>query len=394
MSHLHHVYSSLIRRQTVRAFSRSLGTHRGDSIDYSTRLFSSQPSNQKIESKDHHLLPRLYVGPTPTLETIRIRAGESKAFSPSESETSNIPRLSTNSQITLSTDQSHYLTAVLRTFRKSKRKRNVQSLVRLFDGLSGEWLAQIRLMGTTTEDVGSRNRRSAATAEPVVAECLEQLRPQSKQREISVRPAAWLCIAPPKKKERIRWLLEKATELGVDRIVWLKSDYSEPPQISSLEKLHSYLVEAAEQSERLSIPRFVQIIPPSEQETDAPSLPLFEGTDVDNFATQLPDLLDYAASDQSFKLLVCRERSKSHPLWQAFQDHFESSSALAFVVGPEGGWSPAELQRMDPGSTDFSSSSICNISLGPTVLRSETAVSAALAGYALFKDYVMEQSTE
>ena len=131
----------------------------------------------------------------------------------------------------------------------------------------------------------------------------------------------------------------------------------------------TYLVEAAEQCERLDIP--------------------YLGTlHDDSSAVKLSDLLDLYLTDPPQAklphLLACRERldGQSPPVLEALADrHNGENIDVAFLVGPEGGWSPAEQALLDEleVSTAGSSKRVTNVSLGPTVLRAETACVTAVA---------------
>ena len=108
--------------------------------------------------------------------------------------------------------------------------------VKLFDDISGEWLA-------IATEVGRRSLTLDVT------ECLRPREPV---------PDLWLCAAPLK-KGRIDWLAEKACELGVDRVV---------PVITSrtivdrpkLDRLRAHMIEAAEQCARTALPTLVDAV--------------------------------------------------------------------------------------------------------------------------------------
>ena len=92
---------------------------------------------------------------------------------------------------------------------------------------------------------------------------------------------------------------------------------------------------------------------------------------------------------EQVQILVCRERSKtSMPILQALEDlnraHNEQTSIpCAVLVGPEGGWSPSEVERFD---TLAAEQRIRNVSLGSTVLRTDTAAVTAIAAFSLQDD--------
>jgi 16S rRNA (uracil1498-N3)-methyltransferase len=133
-----------------------------------------------------------------------------------------------------------------------------------------------------------------------------------------------LAVAPPDSKERIRWLVEKSTELGVERISWLRTRYGQgrPPQSR---KAQAWMKSALEQSRRSRV------------------------TVVDSDWMDLSDLGEFVAADQTGR-------------------PFRPEGSVTVAIGPEGGWAPTELPPTTPV-----------VSLGVSVLRTETAAIAAAA---------------
>jgi len=147
------------------------------------------------------------------------------------------------------------------------------------------------------------------------------------------------------KFDRLEWAVEKATELGVTRIVPVAATRSERGLFEGgqkrAERWRRIAHEASEQSRRLQIPQI-----------DAP--------------TRLAQSL----ADGSMHRYWCDERPGAPPLVEAFRPQPGDSTAL--LIGPEGGWTDQEREQ-------FTASGWQAVSLGPLVLRAETAVSAALA---------------
>jgi 16S rRNA (uracil1498-N3)-methyltransferase len=160
-------------------------------------------------------------------------------------------------------------------------------------------------------------------------------------------PAVTLCLALIK-FDRFEWAVEKATELGVTRIVPVAATRSERGLFEGsqkrAERWRRVAHEASEQSRRLQVP-----------EIDAPVK------------------LSQALRDASTHRFWCDERPGAPPLVQAFQPAAGDSTAL--LIGPEGGWT-------DPEREQFAAAGYRGVSLGPLVLRAETAVCAALAAIA------------
>jgi 16S rRNA (uracil1498-N3)-methyltransferase len=147
------------------------------------------------------------------------------------------------------------------------------------------------------------------------------------------------------KFERFEWAVEKATELGVTRVVPVQAQRSErgleEGARKRVERWRRIAQEASEQSRRLR--------PPS---IDAPA--------------RLPDAL----ADTAEHRIWLDERPGAPAMLQAFP--LGTGGTVSLAVGPEGGWSDAEREQ-------FRAASWSGTSLGPSVLRSETAVCAALA---------------
>jgi len=147
------------------------------------------------------------------------------------------------------------------------------------------------------------------------------------------------------KFERFEWAVEKATELGVTRIVPVEASRSEHGLFAGahkrLDRWKRIARESSEQSRRLRVP-----------EIGNPS--------------HLPDAL----KDNSTHRCWLDEQPGALPLLQAFA--FHPGDAAAMFIGPEGGWIDAERRQ-------FNDAGWTAASLGPSILRAETAVCAALA---------------
>lgn len=206
--------------------------------------------------------------------------------------------------------QAHRLVTVMR--------RGPGDAVSLFNGRDGEWDGRIAAL-----------RRGQAT---LVAE--RQRRPQAAE------PGPALLFAPLK-RDATDLVAEKATELGASSLRPVITARTVAQRVT-VERLALIAAEAAEQCERLTVPRV------------DPPLPLAEA-----IASWLPNLVLAAAVER-----VAAPRI--------------AARADALLVGPEGGFTPAELDLLR--SRPF----VVPISLGPLVLRAETA---AIAGLALLRSY-------
>ncbi len=182
---------------------------------------------------------------------------------------------------------------------------------------------------------------------PGTAQIIEQI---TIQTELPV--TIIICQALPKSPERIEQVLQHGTELGAAGFMIFAGDRSvakletNDKVVKRLERWNSIVRSAAEQSGRA-------LLPP---------------------VSWHPNLKAITHSITSH-LLILHEEAET-PLWTIATN--PSSSGFALVVGPEGGLSPSEVSMCvkNGGST---------ISLGPRILRTETAALAAIAqlSYAL-----------
>ena len=187
----------------------------------------------------------------------------------------------------------------------------------VFDGESGEWLARISHMG--------RKRMTVA---------VERL-----TREPEIIPDLWLAFAPVK-RARTDWLVEKATELGAALLAPVVTQRTIAERVR-LDRLESIAIEAAEQCGRTRVPKIA------------------EPTPLRRFIEELdPDRHFYFADE-----------SGGEPLARAFHE-----GPAVILVGPEGGFTGDERDFVLGAGASA-------VSLGPRILRSETA---ALAGLACF----------
>jgi 16S rRNA (uracil1498-N3)-methyltransferase len=188
--------------------------------------------------------------------------------------------------------------------------------VKLFDGLTGEWLAEIVEAG--------RKRVS--------------LHVGGRLREREQVPDVWLLFAPIK-RGRIDWLVEKATELGAARLVPVVTQRTIVDRLN-LDRLRAHAIEAAEQCERTSVSELAEPV-------------------------KLNALLDEWPAGRS---LYFADEAGGEPLLDAAR-----TAPAAILIGPEGGFTVEERSaiRSVPQAKP--------VSLGPRILRADTAAIAALA---------------
>lgn len=154
------------------------------------------------------------------------------------------------------------------------------------------------------------------------------------------------------KFDAFEWALEKATELGVSTIVPLAAARSEKSLLAAAskraERWKKILLEASQQSRRLRVPTLSELTKPEAA---------------------------FSSNKDSLRILLS-ERSDAPTLRTILEGQGAPKAALA--IGPEGGWTDAEIEAAH-------ASQFREASLGKLILRTETAVIAALASldYAL-----------
>ena len=187
----------------------------------------------------------------------------------------------------------------------------------VFDGLSGEWRARIAESG---------KKRMTLTID-------------QRTREPESIPDVWLAFAPVKRAQT-DWLVEKATELGAARLIPVMTQRTIAERVR-LERLESIAIEAAEQCGRTRVPQIAE--------------PLALG----RFIEELDPARHFYFADEG----------GGDPLSTAFEE-----GPAVILTGPEGGFTEEERAFVrGSGATP--------ISLGPRILRAETAALASLAAF-------------
>jgi len=215
--------------------------------------------------------------------------------------------------ITLDRKQTHYLHSVMRAV--------IGDRVALFNGHEGEWRARVEKLGRS---------------KTILAVEL-QLRPQTAE------PSLWLAFAAIKRRP-MDIIAQKATELGAVRLLPVFTGHSQATRVNT-KRLTLIATEAAEQCSRLSVPEVEEVV---------------------SF-----DVLLAGWPGDDRPLLVCDETGRAPPLAEVLTR--VESDKWGVLVGPEGGFSPAELDVI--GQLPFAT----RVALGPRILRTETAVVAALS---------------
>jgi 16S rRNA (uracil1498-N3)-methyltransferase len=192
--------------------------------------------------------------------------------------------------------------------------------VHLFNGRDGEWRSLVTRTG---------KRGGGLT-------CVEQTAP------LRLPPDLWLLFAPIK-KARTDFIVEKAAELGAARIMPVQTHFTNADRIRQ-DRLQAHAVEAAEQCGGTSVPEVADLV-------------------------ALDRVLAHWPADRH--LLWCDEHLAGKPV--APLPQATKGQPWAILIGPEGGFSDAEQARLR------ALPQIAPVSLGPRILRADTAAVAALA---------------
>jgi 16S rRNA (uracil1498-N3)-methyltransferase len=188
----------------------------------------------------------------------------------------------------------------------------------LFDGANGEWLARIAESG--------KKRMTLAV--------------ERRTREPEAIPDVWLAFAPVK-RARIDWLVEKATELGAARLIPVTTQRTVVDRLN-LDRLQAHIIEAAEQCGRTRLPELAEPLP----------------------------LARFLEQRDATRTLYFADENGGQPAGKAFKP-----GASTILTGPEGGFTD------DERSAIWAAPNAHPVSLGPRILRAETAALAALAAY-------------
>ncbi len=224
-----------------------------------------------------------------------------------------VENLSGGEEIELSEGQHHYLRNVMRA--------NEGTQLRVFNGRNGEWLASIKEL----------------SKKKAIISLFEKIGEQTASEDI------WM-LASPIKKEAFDFMVEKSAELGATQFFPIICARTVISRINR-DRLQATANDAAEQCERLDIM----------QVSDLGDLEVL-------FETWAP----------SRKLIFCLERGEAPPLAVTLQK-LPPDTPLAILIGPEGGFTEAEIAfiRQQPFALP--------VSLGSRILKAETAAVAALA---------------
>jgi 16S rRNA (uracil1498-N3)-methyltransferase len=218
------------------------------------------------------------------------------------------PRLERGLAFELPPEQAHYLATVLRLVPGAE--------LRLLDDRTGEWAARVTEAG--------RRRVTVAVGAMI--------------RGRETVPDLWL-LAAPIRPERFQWTVEKATELGIARIVPVLTERTNHAR-QKPERLRAHMVEAAEQCGRTALPMLEDARP----------------------------LAGLVAGWDPARALAFADEEGGAPAAA-----LGVAPPAAILIGPEGGFSPAERTML------LALPAARRLSLGPRILRADTAAVVAIA---------------
>ncbi len=237
--------------------------------------------------------------------------------------------LAASAEIALEKPQGHYLTNVLRL--------KAGDPVLAFNGKDGEWRATLASRGKAT-----------------TLSITEQTREQTEPTDLHY-------LFAPLKHERLDYMVQKAVELGVSRLQPVLTQHTQATRVN-LERMRANAIEAAEQCGVLTIPEI------------GDPLPLHRAL----AARKSERLLVFCDEDADVKdavrALADARQSPSAMLPLTMADAgTEGRQPIALLIGPEGGFSEEERAAI------LKHTNMVRLSLGPRILRADTAAVAALA---------------
>ncbi len=222
--------------------------------------------------------------------------------------------ISQNLMIYIKGKQLHFLKNVLRV--------KLDDIITIFDGISGEWYANI----------------ISISKEKIAIKVLKNI------RKFESQPDIWLIFAPIK-IFRLNITIQKAVELGVSKLVPCKTEYSNFAKLN-YNNLELNAIEASQQCERLDVPKIEKII-------------------------NLESLLNDFPSDRA--LVFCDESDLSLPsIYEEVKSKVSIYSKWAVIIGPEGGFSDQEKKKL------IKAKNVLRVTLGKRILRSDTAAISSL----------------
>jgi len=223
-------------------------------------------------------------------------------------------QISQNLMIYIKEKQHHFLKNVLRV--------KLNDVINVFDGITGEWRSKV---------ISISKDKTA-------------LKIEKKIRELETQPDIWLIFAPIK-LFRLNIIIQKAVELGVSKFVPCKTEFSNFDKLNYT-NLELNAIEAAQQCERIDIPKIEKII------------------NLDTIIKELPN-------DRA--IVFCDESDTNLPsIYEKVRLNLNNYSKWSVIIGPEGGFSNEERDLIKKQKN------VLRVTLGSRILRSDTAAISSL----------------
>jgi 16S rRNA (uracil1498-N3)-methyltransferase len=235
--------------------------------------------------------------------------------------------LKAGAELTLEKPQAHYLRNVLRL--------KAGDGVLAFNGKDGEWQATL-----------ADGKRPVLTLQ-------EQTRPQTAPQDLHY-------LFAPLKHERLDYMVQKAVEMGVSRLQPVLTRHTQVKRVN-VERMRANAIEAAEQCGVLSVPEI------GEPVTFARALASRKADRLLLFCDEAADVKDPVAA------LAGARDVPSAMLPLTMSGTGGDAQPLALLIGPEGGFAEEEREAL------LKLTNVVRLSLGPRILRADTAAVAALA---------------
>lgn len=223
-------------------------------------------------------------------------------------------KLSLKSPIKLENKQVHYLINVMR--------KKIDDSILVFNSVNGEFLAKISEIYKNT----------------IIIDIIKKV------RDVKIENDIWLLFAPVKKSPT-EYIVQKATELGVSKIIPIITERTITKNLN-LNRMQDIAIESSEQCDRITIPEICAV-------------------------KKLKDLILNWDNDRI--IFFCDETIRNNDVVKKDFQNLSTKSFGAILVGPEGGFSANETNYLREKKF------IRPIDLGPRILRSDTAVIAALS---------------
>ena len=223
-------------------------------------------------------------------------------------------KLSLEYPVKLENKQVHYLINVMR--------KKIDDSILVFNSVNGEYLAKISEIYKNT----------------IIVDIIKKI------RDVKIENDIWLLFAPIKKSPT-EYIVQKATELGVSKIIPVITERTITKNLN-LKRMQNIAIESSEQCERITIPEVCAV-------------------------KKLRDLIPNWDNDRI--IFFCDETIRNDDVVKIDFQNLSTKSFGAILVGPEGGFSTNETNYLTEKKF------IRPIDLGPRILRSDTAVIAALS---------------